>query len=108
MELLLGRRMGKTGRPPKSAGDAGTKQVRVFEDLAEMLSDLSLVHPKSTAQILDPLIRAEVEDLHEKYRPQIEKAKAAKKTADEQLQRIKDEAERIANQQPEPKKKRGQ
>lgn len=108
MELLLRPRMGKQGRPPKNAGDRGTKQVRVFEDIADMLSDLSLVYPQSTAQILDPLIRAEVEELHEKYLPKIEEAKAAKAIAEEKLQKIREEAQRIANDEKGPKKpKRG-
>lgn len=100
--------MAKTGRPPKHSGDQGTKQVRVNEDLAEMLSDLSLVHPKSTAQILDPLIRAEVEELHKKHLPKIEEAKATRAAAEEQMLRIRQDAERLANEpEQKPKPKRG-
>lgn len=100
--------MSKHGRPPTKEGDAGTKLVRVADDLAEKLSDLSLVHPKKTAQILDPLIRAEIEKLHEDYRPQIEAAKAADEVHKQELQRIKAEAEKQAAQEGVPKKpKRG-
>ncbi len=97
--------MAKSGRPPKHAGDQGTKQVRVNEDIAEMLSDLSLVHPKSTAQILDPLIREEVVELHRRYLPKILEAKAVQTTAEEALKKIQEEAEKLANDQPKKGKR---
>ncbi len=50
---------GRGGRPKKGEEAQETRQIRVFNDVAEMLADLALVHPRSTAQILDPLIRAE-------------------------------------------------
>ena len=106
MEMLLGLpRMAKTGRPPKSAGEQGTKLVRVNADVADMLSDLALVHPKSTAQILDPLIRGEVEELHKKYLPKIEEAKAVQAAADAKLKQIQKEVEQIATEQSETTKK---
>lgn len=103
---LAGPRMAKTGRPPKGAGNQGTTQVRVNDDLAAMLSELSLVHPKSTAQILDPLIREEVQRLYELYLPKITEAKAVKAAADENLKRIQDEAQKMATEPPAPKKPR--
>jgi hypothetical protein len=98
--------MTKSGRPLESEGDQATKQVRIFKDLADMLSDLALVHPKVTAQILDPLIRAEVTELHALYLPKITEAKRVQKENEERLQKVRDEAAKLT-EQPVKKSKRG-
>lgn len=87
--------MAKTGRPRKEDGDAGTKQIRVFDDLGEMIADLSEVLPKSTAQICDPLLRPEITKLCEKYKPQITAIKAAKKAAEEAIKKAQHEVKQL-------------
>lgn len=76
------RRMpkGKGGRPKKGDGDGETRQIRVFKDLADMLGwiqRLSQADGKDTtvAQIIDPLIRAEVTRQYEPFRERAEKIK---------------------------------
>jgi FtsZ-binding cell division protein ZapB len=100
-------RMAKGGRPKKEDGDQETRQVRVFGDVADKLADLALVYPKTTAQVLDPLIRAEVEALHEKYKPLIEEAKAALRVQQEALDKARQKAEQLANEQTGKRPKRG-
>lgn len=77
----------------------------MFEDIADWLADLALVHPKSTAQILDPLIRVEVQALHERYLPQIEEAKRLQAEADEKLAKVREQAAQLAEAAEPPKKK---
>lgn len=84
--------MAKMGRPRKGEAKAETGQVRVSPELAEMLSDLALVHPKTTAQILDEIALADVRELHSTYRPLIEKALATSQSAQAALQKLQEEA----------------
>lgn len=98
---------GKGGRPRKDEGDNGTRQVRVFEDIAAMLADLALVHPKSTAQLCDPLLRPEITELHKKYKLQIDAAKAAQAEAQRAIEQARSEAVQIASEQQSRKPKRG-
>jgi len=92
--------MARGGRPKKSDGEQETRQIRVFGDIADMLADLSLVHPKSTAQICDPLLRAEITELHERYREQIDAAKAARLAHEQALEKARQDALRIATEAP--------
>lgn len=58
MTLTLVPRMAKMGRPRKDEGESGTTQVRVYTEMAEMISELTLVLPKTSAQIIaDAAIR---------------------------------------------------
>lgn len=100
--LLVARPMmtrRKIGRPKAEEGDAGTGLVRVFEDIRDMLSDITLVKPDmKTAQILDPLIRPEVTRIWEKFKAQIEDAKNAARIAGEALERARQDAARVADE----------
>ena len=104
--------MGKTGRPTneqRQAGSAKTTNVRVNDDLAEMLSDLVKVIDKTTALILDPLIRPEVERLHKLHQPQIQKVKAATAALEEAMKKAAEEAAEVAasDAQAKPRRKSG-
>lgn len=98
--------MAKAGRPRKDDTEPGTRMVRLFEDLADLLSDLSLVLPKTIAQIVDPLLRPEIELLHERYKAQIETVKAAQKAAEDALAKARIEAAQIDQPKPTPKRPR--
>lgn len=84
--------MAKMGRPRKDDGEAGTAQVRIAEDLVGILQDLRLVLPTTTAAILDPLIRVELKRMHDLYRGQIEKVKAADRAAEDARLKAVEEA----------------
>lgn len=71
------------GRPPKDAGNQGTGQVRVFADIAEKVVDLADLWGQSTAQVLDPLTRSQIELLWERNKADIEKMKELNRQQDE-------------------------
>jgi hypothetical protein len=102
--------MARGGRPKADEGDRGTRQVRVFDDVADMLSLLVRVLGTNTAQLLDPMIRPDLESLYEQHRPAIEQIKAAEerlRTAEAQLRQAVDDAARQAAAKPKPKQTRG-
>ena len=79
---------GRGGRPKKSEGEKGTRHVRVFEDIADMLGWVyhfreQAGHRESVAQIVDPLIRAQVAAMYEPYRAAVEAIQAAERAARE-------------------------
>jgi hypothetical protein len=86
--IVVGLKMAKQGRPPTGDGERGTKQVRLMEDLAEKCAYIVKVEGGTTAQLLDPMIRDEVEARYERHRPAIEKIKAA----EEELRKVVEEA----------------
>lgn len=94
-------RGGKGGRPKTGQGEQGTRQIRVFDDLADKLSWIVRVLDTSTAQLLDPMIRADIESLYQRHEPAILRIKAA----EEALKRAEEEAASQANQ-PAPKRPR--
>ncbi len=98
MELLLRPRMAKTGRPRKDEGDAGTTQIRVFDEMAEMVSDLLLVLPLSTAQIMQRVALTDLKELHETHKPRVEKVKAARRAAETVMMKAREEAELMDRQ----------
>jgi hypothetical protein len=73
--------MGGTGGRPKGNQDASTRQVRVADDLAEMIGWIVRILGKSnrdyanSAQLLDPMIRAQVESLYHPIAPRVEQIK---------------------------------
>lgn len=81
---------GKGGRPTLSAGDQGTRQVRVFADLADIISVLTDVLGQSCAQLLDPMIRPDLEALHDRYRTQIDAVLQARKAVAEAVEKAKE------------------
>lgn len=74
----------KVGRPPKGADEPEDKQVRVFKDLAEMISWIQFCrkkegHKESVAQILDPLLRKQVVQMFAPYAETVKSLQAKKK-----------------------------
>lgn len=71
-----------------------TRQVRVFEDMGEMISWIVRVEGGTTANLLDPMIRVQIEAKYAKHRAVIDKIKAA----DDELQRVEKEAKQRASE----------
>lgn len=102
MSLLLRSPVPKMGRPKKGEPKAETTQVRVSPEMAELLSDLALVHPKTTAQILDQLALIDVRELHGRYKKLIDDAKATSENAEAKLKQLRDAAARIEKGEVDP------
>lgn len=78
------------GRPPKSEGDQGTRQVRLNEDLADMLAWIIRIKGGTTAKYLDPLTREHIEGDFDEIEPEvkaIQKAERLAKDAEEAAKR---------------------
>lgn len=80
--------MAKGGRPRKDEGDHGTRQVRVFEDIAEMVSWIVRVEGGTTAKVIDPLVRAQLTVRYLKHKDVIDKIKKA----EDEARRVEEEA----------------
>lgn len=80
----------KGGRPRESDGDQGTRQVRVFEDLADKLGWLTRINGGNAAQILDPLIRPSIESAFKMIEADVERIKRA----EEEVRKAEDAAKR--------------
>lgn len=87
--------MAKGGRPRKGDEVEETTQVRCTLPMAAMLSDLILVLPLSTAQLLQRVALANLTELHETHKAQIEKVKAARAAAEEAQRRAIEEAAQV-------------
>lgn len=71
-----------------------TRHVRVPEDLAKKLGEiLDIDQDVNSAEFLDPLIRREIENRHMQLLPAIE----AKRAADEQARKFRDELPEMVN-----------
>lgn len=68
---------GKGGRPRKEDGDQGTRHVRVFNDLADMVGWIHFFTGESVAQILDPMLRGPLVKQYADYEPRAEAIKKA-------------------------------
>lgn len=81
--ILLDKRMakGRGGRPRKEEGERGTRQIRAFEDIADMLGWICHFEGGSVAQILDPMLRAQVAARYAPYAGAVEAIKAAENGA---------------------------
>ncbi len=81
-----GATVARGGRPKKENGKVSTKHVRVNDDLAEMLSMIvkAMNNTKTTAQILDPIIRGPIIGLYDKYRATIKLLKQAERSAEKE------------------------
>ncbi len=67
------------GRPSVEEGSAETELVRLPGDLAEMIRWIIRVEGGSAAQLVGPMIRAQIVARHTKHLATIEKMKAARK-----------------------------
>lgn len=71
------------GRPPKPK-EEGTRGVRLYGDLADMIAAIVAVadDPKVTAaSVVDPLLRPQIKARYERIRVQVEKIEKAKADA---------------------------
>jgi hypothetical protein len=55
-----------------------TRQVRIAQDLAEMLGGLTDVRGPSAAEFLDPLVRSEITRLYKEIEPVVKRIRRAK------------------------------
>lgn len=89
--------MGKTGRPTKDEGEQTTKDTRIFVEMWEQIADIQLVLKKTSAQILQDVGGSDLGELHDHLKPQIERAKILNEKAAEEMQKVRDEASKLAN-----------
>lgn len=92
--------MAKTGRPKKDEGEQGTTQVRIFDEMHELIEDLRLVLPLSTAQILQRVGLTDLKELHDKYCKQIADVKKADRDREEVARKAREEAEKLEGANP--------
>lgn len=71
-------------------GENGTRQIRVYDDLADMIGEILDVEGGTAAALIDPLVRPQVSAKHEQLRSEIEKIRKAK----ENLERARASARR--------------
>lgn len=77
--------MGKSRGRPKNTD--GTRAVRLFDDLADMISWIvSLANDSkvTAASLVDPLLRPQIVARYERIRPQVERIKRAQAEAQKQ------------------------
>jgi hypothetical protein len=76
---------GRGGRPKKAEGEKGTRHVRVFEELADMIGWIyyfeSQQEKTSVAQILDPMLREQVLKRFEPYQDRVKRMQEAESQA---------------------------
>lgn len=68
--------MAKQSRPRRPSGEE-TRQIRVSGDLADMLGWIVRLEGGSAPQIIDPLVRPEIEARYKRIESFVEKVKAA-------------------------------
>lgn len=84
MVAVAERRMptkGRGGRPKKDEGEKGTRHVRVFADLADMLGDIIDVEGGSVANLIDGWLRVHVVARHASLKKQIDAMRKAREEA---------------------------
>lgn len=85
------------------ASEEATKQVRVFEDLGEMISMIVRVEGGTTANLLDPMLRPQITTRYGRHKEAIDRILAAER----ELQRVENEAKRQAEELQSRKKRQG-
>jgi hypothetical protein len=71
------------GRPPKDE-DEGTRMVRLYTDLADMIGWIVKLSGKkgyTAAQLVDPLLRPQIVARYDQIKPQVDKIKKAQAEA---------------------------
>lgn len=69
---------GGRGRPRKDDGEATTRQIRVFEDLADKIGWIIEIEGGSVANLVDPLLRNAIETRYEGISAAVEAIKRAR------------------------------
>lgn len=92
-----------------SKDDSRTHQIRVFADIGEMVAWVARIEQTTTAQLLDPLIRASITARyakHEELIKEMQEAEKALRAAEEKArQRAKENQESESSPKPKGKKK---
>jgi hypothetical protein len=89
------------GAGVKKDDERGTRQVRVYEDIGDMISWIIRVEGGTTASLLDPLVRAEVTERFLRHKEKIERLKQA----EDALRKVEEEVKRQASQTPKKGRK---
>lgn len=71
-------------------GENGTRQIRVYDDLADMIGEILEVEGGTAAALIDPLLRPQISAKHAQLEPEIQKIRKAK----ENLERARASARR--------------
>jgi hypothetical protein len=71
-------------------GENGTRQIRVYDDLADMIGEIIDVEGGTAAALIDPLLRPQISAKHRQLEPEIQKIRKAK----ENLERARAAARR--------------
>jgi hypothetical protein len=61
----------------KTVKDDGTKQIRVFDDLADMIGWIIKLEGGTVAKLIDPILRPEIVAKYARYEKQVEQLKKA-------------------------------
>lgn len=65
------------GRPPASEGEKGTRQIRVFDDMADMIGWVTRINGGNAAQLVDPLLRPAISSAYKMIEADVERIKKA-------------------------------
>jgi hypothetical protein len=86
--------MAKATQPASSRDESekGTRQVRVFDDVGEMISWIIKIEGGTTAALLDPMIRDGVVARYRRHEEAIKKIRAAEEELEKALQEAKSQA----------------
>jgi hypothetical protein len=83
------------GKRRQSRDEKSTHQIRVNADLGEMIAWVARVEDTTTAQLLDPMLRAQVLARYAKHAAVIEKLK----TAERALREVEEEARQVTREE---------
>lgn len=72
MLLVCEKRMAG-GRPRKDEEDQGTRHIRAFEDLANMIGWIHHFTNEKVANIIDPILRPEILDQYAEWKTKAER-----------------------------------
>lgn len=84
--------MAKTGRPKKGEGEQDTVQIRCYPEMKAMIDELLPVMGMSTAQLLQHIAGLRLQELHDRSKPLIAKAKGTQEKAAQELAKVQKEA----------------
>jgi hypothetical protein len=73
----------RAGRPRKEEGERGTTHIRAFDDIAEWVRWIVRVEGGSSAQLIDPLVRAPLKARYDRIAHLVEGIKIAEQKAEE-------------------------
>lgn len=85
--------------------EAGTRHIRVYADIAEMISEILLVREDlSSAALLDPMVRAGVTAMHAQLKPQLDRVRKVREELKRTLAQARNE---VAEEGPHKPRKAG-